>query len=111
MNPAEQDFAETYRSLPEEEIAGLYAEIGTLTDGARAALILEIQRRGLGSAHLSKVHSAELRHEALFDRLQTQRRKKLAWYLLTRNNPKGLIAALLAFLVMVLISELIGHHH
>lgn len=106
-----QELADTYRHLSEQDIADLYAQMDTLTESARVALTSEIERRGLSGAHLTKVHGAELRHEALFDRLQTQRRKKLAWYLLTRNDPKGLIAALLVFLIMVLISELIGHHH
>lgn len=106
-----QELADSYRHLSEQDIADLYAQIDTLTEPARLALASEVKQRGLSGAHLTKLHAAELRHGALFDRLQTQRRKKLAWYLLTRNNPKGLIAALLAFLVMVLISELIGHHH
>ena len=106
-----QEFAASYRHLSEAELADLYAQMDTLTESARVALASEIKQRGVSGGNLLKLHAAELRHEALFDRLQTQRRKKLAWYLLTRNNPKGLIAALLVFLVMVLFSELIGHHH
>jgi len=111
MHDGQQDFAETYRTLPDEEIAALRADIDSLTDAARSALAAEMQRRGMNDAQLQKMHAAELRHEALFDRLQKQRRKTLAGYLLTRNDPKGWIFAVLGALVLILISELISRHH
>jgi hypothetical protein len=111
MQKDPQELAATYRNLSDAEIADLYVQIDTLTDAARSALEAEIQRRGLSSAHMSKMHAAELRHEALFDGLQKQRRKNLAWYFLTRNDPKGMIVVIIAGLVFILILVLVARRH
>ena len=111
MHARQEDFAETYGSLPDEEIAALYAEIDSLTDGARAALAAELQRRGMDDAQLRKLHALELRHESQFDRLEKFRRKKLALRRLGLNDPKGWIFAILGALVLSLIAKLISRHH
>jgi hypothetical protein len=111
MQTDSRELAETYRSLSDAEIADLYVQIETFTEAARVALESEVQRRGLSSVQMSKMHAAELRHEALFDRLQTQRRKNLGWYFLTRNDPKGMIVVILVGLVFILISVFIARRH
>lgn len=110
MHPTQQDFAGTYRGLSEQEIADLYADIGSLTGEARAALMAEIRQRGLKEAQLEKLHAVELRHEAQFDRLERYRRKKLAWGSFP-DNLKGWIVTILGALVLILILELIHHRH
>ena len=111
MKTTEQDFAQTYRTLSQQQVADLYSEIDTLTADARAALTAEVQKRGLHLDQLAKMHAAELRREGLFDRLQTQRRKKLAWYLITRNDPKGFLVGVLVVLVAILIAVLFDRRH
>jgi hypothetical protein len=111
MQSTRQDFAENYRNLSGEEISALYAQIDTLTDAARTALVTEIQQRKLTEAQLQKLHAVELRHEAQFDRLEKYRRKKLAWGPLSPNDLKGWIVAILVILVYVLVKSLIAHHH
>jgi hypothetical protein len=109
MQLSKREFAESYRNSPDVEIAALHAQIDTLTDVARVALIEEIERRGLGEAALGKLHAAELRNEARFDRLEETRRKKTAMYLLARGDPKGTILVIAIFLVLVLLSVLFAH--
>jgi len=110
MQSAHSDFAETYRPLPDEEIASLLADQDSLTREARSALLAEIQQRGLTETHLHKLHSLELRHEAQFDRLESLRRKKLAWGRLPRT-PRDWMFAILAFIALILISEFMSHRH
>jgi hypothetical protein len=111
MHASQQEFAEVYRNLPEEEIAALYTQIDTLADVARFALTAEIQRRGLTDTQLEKLRGVELRHEAQFDRLEKYRRKKLAFGRVGINDIRGWIVAILAALVLILISELIDRRH
>jgi hypothetical protein len=92
MRTDEQALASTYRQYSDEEVAALAAEFDTLTDAARVTLKAEIDRRGMSSAQLAKLHSRELHREARVDQLESLRRKKTALYLLTRNDPKGTIA-------------------
>ena len=109
MQPTQGKFEETYRHLSEEDIADLYAQIDTLTDGARSALAEEMQRRGLSGAQLAKMHAADVRHEAQFDRLERFRRKKLAFGRL--NDLKGWGIAIFVVVVYVLVRNLIAHRH
>jgi hypothetical protein len=108
MQPDAQELSESYRKLSETEIASLHAEVATLTDVARRALLAEIQRRGLSDAHLSKLHFAELRHEAKFDRRQKQHRKSVTSYILFRGDAKGTITILLLALGVILVAWLVS---
>jgi hypothetical protein len=110
--PTDQDFGETYRSLSEEEIAAIYAEIGSLTEEARNALVAEIQSRGLDQTQLQKLHAVELRHEAQFDRREKYRRKRMIFGRSSGlHSVKEWIGVILIALVLVLISELISRRH
>jgi hypothetical protein len=112
MRPVEQELSDSYRNLSETDIASLHADAGSLSDTARVALTKEIQRRGMSDAHLLKLYSAELRHEANFDRTQQIHRKRVAAFL-SRNlirDPKWTMAAILAFIVMALLYEQFSHH-
>lgn len=111
MHTAQQDFAQTYRGLADEDIAALYADTASLTEGARSALAAEMQRRGISDAQLQKLHAIEHRHEAQFDRLEKFRRKKLALRRLGLYDPMGWIFAILGALILILLSELISRHH
>lgn len=111
MKPSQQDLAENYRSLSDDDLASLVADSASLTDQARSALSTEVQRRGIDDAQLQKVHSLELRHEAQFDRLEKFRRKRLALRRLGLNDLKGWLFAILGALVFILISELMRRHH
>ena len=113
MQPTQQDFAETYRALPDEDLAALSADIGSLTEEARSALLAEIQQRGLSEAQIQKLHADEHRHEAQFDRLEKFRRKKLAWGDLPTTRGQWIFAgvAVLALIVWSLISDLVSRHH
>jgi hypothetical protein len=95
MHGAEEDFAETYRKLPDIEIASLYGQFETLTGTARASLAAEIERRRIRGDQLIRMHSAELRREAKFDRRQKEHRKKVVSYLL-QGDPKWTIVGFLA---------------
>jgi len=106
MHRVEEGFAETYRNYSDMEIALLHAQIGSLTDVARTALMVEIHRRNISSAQLSKLYSAELRHEAKFDRRQKMHRKKVLTYLL-RGDPKWTIITILALFGVALVAELL----
>ena len=77
MQTTQQDFAATYRTLPDEEIAALCADIGSLTEPARSALTNETHQRGLSDAQLRNLHALELRHGSQFDRLEKYRRKRM----------------------------------
>jgi hypothetical protein len=111
MQIAQQDFAATYRDLSDDDIAALFAEIDTLTDTAKAALALEVQRRGLSSEQLLKLRTVELRLEAHFDRREKFRRKRLFLSRLGLDDYKGWIFAIVAGLILALIKQLISHHH
>ena len=111
MHTVQGDFAEAYRGLSNEEIAAIYADIDSLTEEARSALIFEVQQRGLSQAQLGKVHDVELRHEAQFDRLERLRRKKMVLSSLGLDDPKRWIFAIVAFLIIVLIEKLRSLHH
>ena len=110
MRATETKFTEAYRKLTDEDIAALYADSDSLTEEARSALLAEIRQRGMTEAHLQKLHSVELRHEAQFDRLESFRRKKLAWGKLP-TSPREWILAILIFIAMILISDLVSRHH
>jgi hypothetical protein len=110
MQTTQQEFAETYRALPDEDIAALYADTPSLTDAARSALTNEIQQRGLDDPELQKMHAAELRHEAQFDRLEKYRRKKQAWGDLP-TTAREWILAIVGGIALVLILEMISRHH
>lgn len=86
MHRVEQEFSETYRSLPEEDIAALYSEMETLTEEARGALLAEVGRRHMSREQLLKLHAVELRREGQFDRLQKLHRKRVLWWLLWRDT-------------------------
>lgn len=109
MHTTKEELEETYRRLSEEDIADLYAQIDTLTTDARLALEGEMQSRGLGGACLEKMHAAEVRHEAQFDRLGKFRRKKLAFGRL--GDLKGWGIAVLVVIVYVLVRSLIANRH
>ena len=117
MHTAPEDFAETYRLFPDEEIAAIYADIDSLTVDARSALMAEAQTRGLSDEQLKKLHAVELRREAQFDRLESFRRKKLGWgrFLLWDRyrslSPRDWIIAILIAISVILISELLSRHH
>jgi hypothetical protein len=83
--------AATYRNSSDEEIAALAAEPESLTEIARAALDVEIKHRGLSKVQLQKLHARELHRESRFDQMEAVRRKKTALYLLTKNDPKGML--------------------
>ena len=110
MPRVEQDVSETYRSFSDQQIASLYAEIDSLTEVARPALLAEIERRSLSHAQLQSMHTAELRREANFDRRQAIHRKKVLAYLL-RNDPKGVLLVFLAILAIALFLALTSSHH
>jgi hypothetical protein len=104
-----QDFAETYCRFSDDEIATLHAQIGSLTDDARVALETEIRRRGLKQEQLSKLDAAERRHEAHCDRLEKIHRRRVASYILFRNDPKGTIMAFLAIVLGLSVLALIDY--
>jgi len=110
MQLAESEFSENYRALSDEDIAAIYADIDSLTDDARVALLAELQTRGLTEAQLQKLHAVELRHEAQFDRLERFRRKKLAWGRLPGSRREWILAILLAT-AFILISDLMSRRH
>ncbi|HWG20464.1 MAG TPA: hypothetical protein VG225_08025 [Terracidiphilus sp.] len=95
MQIDERELAAAYKRYSNDELAALAAETESLTDLARAALRAEIQERGMSDAQLEKLHSRDLHREGRFDQLESVRRKKTVLYLLTRNDPKGWIAAVL----------------
>ena len=117
MHTAPEDFAETYRLFPDEEIAAIYADIDSLTVDARSALMAEAQTRGLSDEQLKKLHAVELRREAQFDRLESFRRKKLAWGRLLlwdryrSLSPRDWTVGILIAISVILISELLSRHH
>jgi hypothetical protein len=106
-----QELAQTYRNIPDGEIAALHAQAAQLTEQARIALAAEIGRRGLSAQQLEKIHSSEVRGEANFDRREKWRRKSLVSYLLFRNDPKSTILMVIAFVLAILIAELVRKHH
>jgi hypothetical protein len=110
MHTTETKFAEAYRKLAVEDIAALYADIDSLTEEARSALLAETRQRGLDEAQLQKVHAVELRREGQFDRLESLRRKKLAWGKLP-TSPREWIFAAITMIATILIFELISRHH
>jgi hypothetical protein len=88
----------------------LFADIDSLTEEARSALINEIRRRRLSEPQLEKLHSTELRHEAQFDRLERFRRRKM----LVKDlglDPKGWIIGIIGASLLLLIEKLISNHH
>ena len=110
MQPTEQELGKSYQGLPDDEIASLYAQFDTLTEIARHALALEIQRRELSDAALRKMHAAVLRREAAFDRRDKVRRADLAAWILFRGDPKGTVVALLLIVVLLLIFGFMARH-
>lgn len=110
MPAAHQDFAETYRRLPDEDIAALNAQRDTLTDQARDALTAEIRRRGMSDVQLAKLHALEHRGEAKFDRREKKRRKMASGLLFSRWRLQ-LMGAALALYVLLWIYERISRHH
>jgi hypothetical protein len=75
MRPVEQELSKAYQHLPDFEIASLYVQFDSLTEAARKALSVEIQRRGLAGPQLEKMHANEVRREEGFDRREKVRRK------------------------------------
>jgi hypothetical protein len=71
-----EDYAETYRSFNDYEIAALDAEIETLTDGARAALEAEIRTRGFTKENLAKLRGKVNRFGKRFDKRERIERKQ-----------------------------------
>ena len=110
MQTSQQDLSQTYRNLSDREIASLHAEIDSLTNDARAALVSEIQRRGISGAHLSKLYASELRQEAKFDQRQREHRKSVASYIL-RGDPKWTIITIILLFAACAIFALISSHH
>jgi hypothetical protein len=102
MQIDEQEVAATYGRCSDNELAALAAEMETLTDVGRAVPRSEIQRRGLSGAQVEKLHSKELHRETRFDQKEKIRRKKAVFYLLTRNDPKGWLWAVLIFMGFLL---------
>ena len=111
MQPTEQNLSGTYRRFSDDDIATLYAQLGSLTDDARAALEAEIKRRGLRPEQLSQLDAAERRHETNFDRLQKLHRKRVVTYLLFRNDPKGTMVVIGIGVVLLLIAWLLDGRH
>ena len=111
MHAAPVDFSEKYRALPDEEIASLFADIDSLTEQARSALLAEIQQRGLAASQLQKLHSVELRHEAQFDRLERLRRKRMVLTRLGHHSLKGWIFVIVGAALLALIELLIFPNH
>jgi hypothetical protein len=74
----DHELAAEYCKYSDEEVAALAAEMDKLTDGARVALQIEIERRGMSSVQLEKLHAKELHRESRFDQMETIRRKKIA---------------------------------
>ncbi|HEY2858238.1 MAG TPA: hypothetical protein VGJ21_07465 [Terracidiphilus sp.] len=97
-----QELAATYGRCSDDELAALAAEMETLTDTARSALQAEIRNRGTTNGQLLKLHSKEVHREGRFDQLESVRRKRTLLYLLTKNDPKGTIAVVLAVLGLAL---------
>ena len=112
MQPTQQDLAESYRQLADTEIADLNAQKNSLSEDARVALSGEVERRGLKSAQLSKLHSHELHREAQFDKLQRLHEKRVASYLFFRNDPWRAVALIVAvgLLLIAFIADFISHH-
>jgi hypothetical protein len=110
MQPTRQDFAETYRQLPDEDIAALNAERDTLTVQASEALAAEIERRAMSDAQLGKMHAWERRREAGFDRREKKRRKMVAEFLLSRWRRRLLGAALAGLMLLWIFERVFGHH-
>lgn len=77
MQSARQDFAETYRNLSDDELASLHAQMSSLTHEARSALQEQIQKRGISTAKLRHLNTAERQREAKFDRLQKDHEKSV----------------------------------
>jgi hypothetical protein len=96
-----RELAAEYSQYSDEELAALAAEMDKLTDTARGALQGEIQRRGISSAQLEKLHGRELHREARFDQKERVRRKQTLVYLLTRGDPKGWIWVAIGALVFI----------
>jgi hypothetical protein len=102
-----QELAAAYMRCSDDELAALAADSESLTDAARAVLHVEIQRRGMSSQQLEKLHSRELHREARFDQVETIRRKG-GLFGRTRDW-KGWIWAGLIFLVLLLLDRLWSH--
>ena len=111
MQPDQQHLAGTYQHFSDVEIAALHSQVGSLTDEARSALDAEIRRRGLEPEHLSKLAAAERRHEDNFDRLAKFHRKRVANYLLFRNDPKGTLVVIAVGVLLALIALLFDRRH
>ncbi len=108
MQPNELELEETYRHLPDNEIASLFADEASLIDTARTALESEIKRRGVSNEHLLKIHSSDLRDEADFDRREKVRRKGALFYILFRGDPKGTLVVVLVALGIAFVLWLIS---
>ncbi len=100
-----QDFARTYREYSDDHLATLQAQIGSLTDDARLALLAEIQRRGLSDKALAGLRSEQTEHTAGMKREWQETRRADASKTLKRIAIRvaviiaaGLIAALVAVL-------------
>ncbi len=109
--PRKRILPSTYRKLSEDEIAGLYAQMDSLTDAARAALDAEIERRGVKGAHLLKMYAAEGRHDTSSRSLGKLRRKKLAFSRFSGMGLKDWLIVLLLAGGLILISRLISGRH
>jgi len=117
MQPVQQELSKTYAGMSEGELALLHAQINSLTDVARDALAVEVHRRGLSAAELSKLYHYQLRDKAKFDRRQKEHREQLAYILLAGRlrwflggRPKLATIISLALLGLLLILKLLSHH-
>ena len=110
MQTSQDQLAKTYQACSDDDLASLFAQIGSLTEAAHRALMAEIERRGLKDADLARMQARETRSEQNFDRQERIRRKGVISYLLFRNDPKGTIAVLVIAVVVLLLSVLFARH-
>jgi hypothetical protein len=71
-----EDYAKTYRSFSDDEIAALDVEVETLTDDARAALEAEIRTRELSEEDLAMLRGKVSRFGKRFDKRERIERKQ-----------------------------------
>jgi hypothetical protein len=109
VQTSQQELLQTYRDFSDDEIASLHAQIDSLTNDARAALALEIQRRGMSNAQMSKLRASELRREAKFDRRQKEHRKRVAFHFIG-GEPDWFFWVLLGVLVAAAFFALVSSH-
>lgn len=110
MKIDEQELAAVYRQSSDDDLAAMAADLDSLTDAARTALEAEIQRRGMSSGQLERLHAKELHREMRFDQMETVRRKRMLLHRLI-SDPKGWIWAALFVLGLVVFEWLRSRLH